>query len=631
MLKTLFVLLLLSFQHSKAYADSRLIIHLSDYLANDYAGAVSEEGEILSVGEYDEQVEFSQTALRAGQKDTKINQNPQLMKQLRDLNEAIVNKKGPSIVVPLARDIQRSVIQASGIALYPSNWPDYDKAQALFQQNCIQCHGPEGKGDGPDGVGLDPAPANFHDMERAPIVSPFAAFNTIRLGVPGTGMMAFEQFSDEEVWSLAFYVSSLRFGKRVKTKEALSNKIPNDELLKKTASLNDEELKEYALSKGETADLVTRARLYFLESDSTDYLTKAENLLNQSLEQFKSGNYSEAEKLSLDAYFLGIEPVENKIHANDPPAVTRIEEKMANFRRAIKTKDESAMISSHAALTEEIKELNNLLSDMTVTPTFAFASGFSIILREGFEAVLVIMAILGVAKAAGSTMVTASIHAGWIISLVLGVIGWYLSGILISMSGVSREIIEAVAAFFAVFVLMYVGFWMHRQTEIHRWKEFINVRVKNLTSTRNLFGLFILSFVVTFREVIETVLFLRTIYIDTAQEVRVYIFGGVLVAFTVVLIVSILITKFRNKIPLQKFFNLSSIIMVALAVILSGKGIHALQEAGIVSMHAFPLKLRSDLLGLFPSWETMIVQVVTLFIAIGLWKMAGRKNQKGAA
>lgn len=631
MLKTFIAVFLLFFQMSNAHADARLIIHLSDYLANDYAGAVSEEGEILSEGEYAEQIEFSQTALKEGQSDPKLSSNPELMKKLNDLNDAIASKKGPSIVVPLARDIQKSVIQASGIALFPSHWPDYEKAQELFQQNCIQCHGAEGRGDGPDGVGLDPAPANFHDMGRAPIVSPFAAFNTIRLGVPGTGMMAFEQFSDEEIWSLAFYVSSLRFGKPVKTREALSDKISNDELLKKTASLNDEQLKEYALSKGESADLVKRARLYFLESHSTDYLAKAEVLLNQSLEQFQAGNFTEAEKLSLDAYFLGIEPVENKIQANDPSAVTRIEEKMANFRKAIKSKDTESVASSHQLLMEEIKALHEILGDLTVTPTFAFASGFSIILREGFEAVLVILAILGVAKASGSFMVNASIHAGWVISLIIGVIGWYLSGFLISMSGVKREIMEAVAAFFAVFVLIYVGFWMHRQTEIHRWKEFINVKVKNLTTTRNLLGLFILSFVVTFREVIETVLFLRTIHIDTAPDVRIYILGGVLVAFMVVLIVSLLITKYRNKISLQKFFNISSIIMIALATILTGKGIHALQEAALVSMNAFPIKIRSELLGLFPSWETMVGQVVILIIAIGLWKMAGRKPQTGAA
>ncbi len=59
------LLLWLSFFNFRiAYADARLIIHLTDYLANDYSGAISEEGKVLSEGEYAEQIEFSQTALK---------------------------------------------------------------------------------------------------------------------------------------------------------------------------------------------------------------------------------------------------------------------------------------------------------------------------------------------------------------------------------------------------------------------------------------------------------------------------------------------------------------------------------------------------------------------------------------
>lgn len=618
-----FVVLL---QLSNSYADARLIIHLTDYLANDYAGAVSEESKVLSEVEYAEQVEFGQTALKEGQADLKLNQNSDLMKQLNSLSEAINSKKGPSVVVPLAREIQKSVILISGIALSPTSWPDYDKARKLFQSHCIQCHGTDGRGDGPDARGLDPAPANFHDMSRAPIVSPFAAFNTIRLGVPGTGMLAFSRLSDEQIWSLAFYVSSMRFGKPVRSREVLSDKISNEELLDKAASSTDEDLKNFLVSKGESEDMLKDVRLYFYESESSDYLTKAQEFLSESVKAFKNGNIAGAEKLSLDAYFLGIEPVENKISVNDPSAVTRIEEKMAAFRKSIKTQDANGLEIAHQSLQQEIKSLHTLLGGHTVTPGFAFVSGFSIILREGFEAVLVILAILGVAKAAGSTVVTAAVHSGWVISLILGVIGWFVSGYLISLSGVSREIMEAVAAFFAVFVLIYVGFWMHRQTEMHRWKEFINVKVKNLTETKNLLGLFILSFVVTFREVIETVLFLRTVYIDTGSDIRMYILYGVLVAFAIVLVVSVMITKFRNKVPLQKFFNLSSVLMMMLATILAGKGVHALQEAAVVGMTVFPVKVRIELLGVFPSWETITAQLIVLIVSILIWKNAWKKN-----
>lgn len=613
------------FHFSTAYGDARLIIHLTDYLANDYSGAVSEDGKVLSDGEYAEQIEFSQTALKEGKTDPALNQNPELLANLNKLNDAIGKKAPPSIVIPLAREIQKSVIKVSGIALSPANWPDYDKAAKLFQANCISCHGVDGRGDGPDGVDLDPKPANFHDMGRAPIVSPFAAFNTIRLGVPGTGMMAFE-LSDEEIWSLAFYVSSFRYGTPVKSREALSEKVSNDEILAKAAALNDEELKTYLDSKDPQPNFVEKVRLYFFQSESSDYLTRAQDLLTQSMEKADAGDFKDAEKLSLESYFTGIEPVEVKISANDPAAVTRIEEEMANFRKAIKNKDTTAIHVHHAALILEIKDLQVLLSGQKNTAGVAFISGFSIILREGFEAVLVILAILGVAKAAGSSMVNLAIHSGWIISLILGVIGWFVSGYLISISGVSREIMEAVAAFFAVFVLIYVGFWMHRQTEISRWKEFIDVKVRNLTQTKNLVGLFVLSFVVTFREVIETVLFLRTVFIDTGDDIKIYILSGVLVAFAIVVIVSLMITKFRNKISLQKFFNLSSVLMMILATILAGKGVHALQEAGLIGMSIFPIKVRIELLGLFPSWQTILTQIVVLTASVLIWKNAGKKK-----
>lgn len=621
-----FLSLILLFQISNVYADARLIIHLTDYLANDYAGAVSDDGKVLSEIEYAEQVEFGATALKEGQTNDKIKQDTELLKKLTALNDAIVKKSAPSIVVPLARTIQKDVIKVSGISLSPNNWPNYKKAKELYQANCVSCHGVDGKGDGPDGVGLDPAPANFHDMERAPIVSPFAGFNTIRLGVPGTGMPAHD-FSDEDVWSLAFYVNTFRFGEPVKSREALTDKISNEEILKAAAEKNDSELLEFLAQKDAPADLLKKIRLHFFEVESTDYLTRAQNFLNDSVQKFSEGNFVEAEKLSLEAYFIGIEPVEVKINANDPSLVTKIEEDMAAFRKAIKDRNAEAVKLNLDKLQADIKEVETLLSGQTMTPGLAFISGFSIILREGFEAVLVILAILGVGKAAASSSVTLAIHSGWVISLILGVAGWFVSGWLISISGVSREIMEAAAAFFAVFVLIYVGFWMHRQTEISRWKEFINVKVKNLAQTKNIVGLFVLSFVVTFREVIETVLFLRTVYIDTDESSRWYIWFGVVVAFAIVMTVSVLINTYRNKISLQKFFTVSSVLMMGLATILVGKGIHALQEAGIVGMSIFPIKLRAELLGVFPSWETMVAQVVVLVASILIWKNAGKKSK----
>src|SRR5699024_1815364 len=88
--------------------------------------------------------------------------------------------------------------------------------KALYAQNCALCHGQNGKGDGPAGRSLDPIPSNFHDIDLMLNVSPYQAYSSIRLGVPGTAMVSFSgQFSDEEMWDLAFYIKSLRFRKTV--------------------------------------------------------------------------------------------------------------------------------------------------------------------------------------------------------------------------------------------------------------------------------------------------------------------------------------------------------------------------------------------------------------------------------
>ena len=142
-----FLSLIFLFQISIVYADARLIIHLPDYLANDYAGAVSDDGKVLSDIEYAEQVEFGATALKEGQTNEKIKQDTELLKKLTALNDAIVKKSAPSVVVPLARAIQKDVIKVSGISLSPNNWPNYKKAQELYQANCVSCHGVDGKGE----------------------------------------------------------------------------------------------------------------------------------------------------------------------------------------------------------------------------------------------------------------------------------------------------------------------------------------------------------------------------------------------------------------------------------------------------------------------------------------------------
>ena len=69
-----------------------------------------------------------------------------------------------------------------------------------------------------------------------------------------------------------------------------------------------------------------------------------------------------------------------------------------------------------------------------MSPSVAFLAAFAILLREGFEAVLIILALLGVIRAAGSKQAAHYVHAGWIVALGCVTLAWIFSGWVMQMS-----------------------------------------------------------------------------------------------------------------------------------------------------------------------------------------------------
>ena len=74
-----------------------------------------------------------------------------------------------------------------------------------FQTLCTTCHGPQGRGDGPAGKALKPPPANLLEL-RPSVVH---IFKVLSEGIPGTGMVAFNQLSNNEKWAIAYYIQEL--------------------------------------------------------------------------------------------------------------------------------------------------------------------------------------------------------------------------------------------------------------------------------------------------------------------------------------------------------------------------------------------------------------------------------------
>ena len=184
---------------------------------------------------------------------------------------------------------------------------------------------------------------------------------------------------------------------------------------------------------------------------------------------------------------------------------------------------------------------------------------------------------------------------------------------------------EGITGVVTVVILLYIGFWLHSRTEITRWKAFIQVQIKSALEEKNLIQLAFISFLAAFREAIETVLFLRAIWLEGGSSAKNALGLGVLSAFAAILLLGWLLLKFSTRIPIKTLFNVSSLIMIALAVILTGKAIHSFQEVDYVSITLSPLNLHWDWLGLYPTWEPTLFQLGVLAVSVFLW-IYGKKS-----
>lgn len=614
-MKRLFVLIAILFSIS-ALAETlnpSIVVHLLDYLAKDYGGAV-QNGKIVSKSEYAEQKEFAEIVQKSAQSINVFKKDPAFEMGINALVAKIDARADATDVSKTARALQAQAITLAGIEVAPVDWPRLSEGKVLFQKNCATCHGETGKGDGLAGKSLDPKPANFWEVDRKHESSPYQYFNTIRLGVPGTGMAAWPNFSDKETWAIAFYVKSLGMEHLVGQKPILD--------LKNVASLKDQEI--LALLSGDQKDKersLIQIRTYEpQEMTSINFLATARTYLDESMISYRSGSFEQATSLALKSYLEGIEPIEAKIRANDDSLVAKIETQMAEFRtfltaRSVKTETETKYNEIRATF----DQISSVIAEKKMSPSLAFSAAFAIFLREGFEAVLIIITLLSVIKTFGATRAAHWVHAGWGSALFLGLATWFGSGFVISMSGASRELTEGWVSLFAVLVLLYVGFWLHRQTEVGRWTKFVKETIHDALESKNLVVLAGISFMAVFREAFEVVLFLRAIWNDVEVSGQNAMIAGIVLAFILIFVFSYFALKYSQKIPVKRLFSISSTVMAVLSIVLVGKAVHSFQEAGIISASSLPWNLRFDLLGIFATYQTWIAQIIIFILLYLLW------------
>jgi high-affinity iron transporter len=367
---------------------------------------------------------------------------------------------------------------------------------------------------------------------------------------------------------------------------------------------------------GEALAFWIRNNPQHLFAGRTEPLQVSRDLLAQSFQLYRDGDREGAQTLAVTAYLEGFELIEAALSNVDSDLMRRAEAGMIAYRqgitRSVSPQELQALYDSAIAL---LKESDTALSGEALSPSVAFSGSLIILLREGLEIILVLAAIITFLVKSERSDALTYVHAGWVLALVAGVGTWAVSNYLFTISGSTREITEGVTALIASAILLYVGFWMHRNASARRWTQYLHSKIRTALDKRTLWTLALVSFLAVYREIFEIILFYQALWAQVAAEAHNAVFYGAVLAFVLLLLTTWLIFRFGMRMPLKQFFNISAVLVVTLAFIFAGKGVAALQEAG--SLPATPVSIPTiELLGIYPNLQALALQALIVLVTI---------------
>lgn len=364
---------------------------------------------------------------------------------------------------------------------------------------------------------------------------------------------------------------------------------------------------------------------------------KSITAIRQTLQDYQSGLYGGANKsghASLSAYITELNNTEASLQSGDWATATAqvrqlqqdwlsVEGDVVSQSQSIYTESEKnlVMIDAYLADPSTRSKANPLIKEMIANLKPLAAANYGmwdaalIPIREGLEALLVIGALLSFAKKAQSGKARVWIWGGTTLALVVCLAIGIVVSLLFSAAafGNSNALINGWSGVLASLMLLYVGYWLHRNSDIRRWRQFIQSKTEQAISRNRMISFALLAFIAVLREGMETVIFL----IGMAGRMPVSRLAlGIALGFAVLIVIGVLMLKIGLLLPLRPFFFISSLIVFYLCFKFMGSGIHSLQMAGVLPPTVSDILPSVNSLSIFPSWYSTIPQLLFLIIFI---------------
>lgn len=329
-----------------------------------------------------------------------------------------------------------------------------------------------------------------------------------------------------------------------------------------------------------------------------------------------------------DIYFNIFEGMEADIGATNPSAKTELESYFAaTIGLASKGAPKAEVEAAWKKLDSRLVEVADDRANAGTGWVAAFLQALLILVREGFEAMLVVTALIAYLKRAGAEDKIKVVWQAVALALVASAITAWVLNTIINLSGAGQEAVEGVTMLIAALVLAYVSHWLFARREAQRWQGYLNEQVSKALSGGQMFSLGFAAFLSVYREGAETVLFYQAL-MGSAPGEGVAIAAGFAVAVVALVAVYWIMRKASMKLPLGPFFTGTAVLLYLLAVMFAGNGMLELQEARLISTTPVAWLPNIPAIGLFATAESLIAQAVliaALVPVLGVWMVKRRK------
>ena len=393
--------------------------------------------------------------------------------------------------------------------------------------------------------------------------------------------------------------------------------------------VNDAYFKYYEVQGVERTVMyaISAARVNHIEAQFRDI----KHVLLGNQEKEKSALIQQIEALKIKVYKDSM-VLDGMAEVSDPDSVGEkiyAETKVPRPAKNLLSTQESTL-STQSTQTESVAKDSN--SKPVNRDWLTFLTAFGLLVREGLEAILVIVAIVAYLIKTDNKNMLKGVYLGSFAAILASIaLAWALEALMGEQSGVARELLEGWTMFLAVAVLFYVSNWMLSKADNIAWENYISGKVQQSIDKKSQWTLIFAAFIAVMREGAELILFYSAAFTGGMSNPA-YIAYGIGAGVLVLVIVWVCFRYFSVRLPLRAFFMFTSVLLFLMCISFMGKGVVELTEADVITGRTVIPAMKGfsiEILSIYDRAETLIPQIMLVIAAV--WIMLPhifRKKEK---